>query len=177
MDLSRAELSRHAGPSAQVRYFAVHPGTVDPSISAALDSSPLIYVKIFMFYPVRFSTKCVSVSGSTKVGGFSRRPGGSAICTTTFLHGMAPPLPFTYASLCLRLFRSCGCEPYRNGIRPYKYGYLTVAGQAEPVPYRAINFMLRYGTGAYTAGNGHTDRHLHLFFMQRARLGIHVRNR
>ena len=29
MDLSRAELSRHAGPSAQVRHFAVHLGAVD----------------------------------------------------------------------------------------------------------------------------------------------------
>jgi hypothetical protein len=38
----------------------------------------LIYVKIFTFYPMRFSTKCVSVLGSTKVGGFSCRLSGSA---------------------------------------------------------------------------------------------------
>jgi hypothetical protein len=98
MDLSRAELSRCAGQSAQVRHFAV-----DSSISAALDSGLLIYVKIFMFYPVRFSTKYVSVSGSTEVGDFFCRLGGSAICTTTSLHGMVPPLPFTSASLCLHL--------------------------------------------------------------------------
>ena len=110
MDLSRAELSRCAGQSAQVRHFAVHHGAVDSSISAALDSGLLIYVKIFMFYPVRFSTKYVSVSGSTEVGGFSCRLGGSAICTTTCLHGMVLPLPFTSASLCLHLFRSC-CLP------------------------------------------------------------------
>jgi NAD(P)-dependent dehydrogenase (short-subunit alcohol dehydrogenase family) len=40
MDLSRAELSRHTGPSAQVRHFAVHPSVVDSSISVALDSGP-----------------------------------------------------------------------------------------------------------------------------------------
>ena len=54
MDLIRAELSRRAGPSAQVRHFAVHPGAVDSSISAALDNGLLTYVKIFTFYLVRF---------------------------------------------------------------------------------------------------------------------------
>jgi hypothetical protein len=54
MDPIRAELSRRAGPSAQVRHYAVHPGAVDSSISAALDSGLLTYVKIFTFYLVRF---------------------------------------------------------------------------------------------------------------------------
>src|SRR6266403_4165867 len=54
MDLIRAELSRRAGPSAQVRHFTVHPGAVSSSISAALDSNMfLTYLKVFMFYLVR----------------------------------------------------------------------------------------------------------------------------
>jgi 3-keto steroid reductase len=54
MDLIRAELSRRASPSAQVRHFTVHPGTVDSSISAALDSGFRTYIKILTFYLVRF---------------------------------------------------------------------------------------------------------------------------
>jgi len=53
MDLIRAELSRRAGPSAPVRHFTVHPGAVDTSISAALDSGFLTYAKVFMLYLVR----------------------------------------------------------------------------------------------------------------------------
>jgi hypothetical protein len=126
MDLIRAELSRRAGPSAQVRHYAVHPGAVDSSISAALDSGLLTYVKILTFYLVRFilfyfvPNMCPS-RVSTEVGGFSCRLGGSAICTTTSLRGMALPLPFTSASLRLRLFRSCclplGCPLCRGRSR------------------------------------------------------------
>ena len=54
MDLIRAELSRRAGPSAQVRHFTVHPGVVDSSIAAALESRFSTYIKIFMLYLVRF---------------------------------------------------------------------------------------------------------------------------
>ena len=54
MDLIRAELSRRAGPSAQVRHFTVHPGAVDSSISAALDSGILTYIGILTFFLVRF---------------------------------------------------------------------------------------------------------------------------
>ena len=54
MDLICAELSHRAGPSAQVRHFTVHPGTVDSSISTALDSGILTYIKILTFYPVHF---------------------------------------------------------------------------------------------------------------------------
>jgi len=53
MDLIRAELSRRAGPSAQVRHFTVHPGSVNSSIAAALASGILTYIKVFMFYLVR----------------------------------------------------------------------------------------------------------------------------
>ena len=83
MDLIRAELSRRAGPSAQVRHFAVHPGAVDSSISAALDSGLLTYVKIFTFYLVRFIL-CLLYQMSVRLGfqpkpGFSCRLGGLAI--------------------------------------------------------------------------------------------------
>ena len=54
MDLIRAELSRRAGPSAPIRHFTVHPGAVDSSISAALESGITTYLKIFTFYLVRF---------------------------------------------------------------------------------------------------------------------------
>lgn len=53
MDLIRTELSRRAGPSAQVRHFTVDPGGVNSSISAALDSGLLAYIKIFLLYLVR----------------------------------------------------------------------------------------------------------------------------
>ena len=53
MDLIRAELSRRAGPSAQVRHFTVHPGSVNSSIATALASGILTYIKIFMLYLVR----------------------------------------------------------------------------------------------------------------------------
>jgi 3-keto steroid reductase len=53
MDLIRAELSRRAGPSAQVRHFTVDPGGVNSSISAALDSGLSTYIKIVMLYLVR----------------------------------------------------------------------------------------------------------------------------
>ena len=52
MDLIRAELSRRAGPSAQVRHFTMDPGGVNSSISAALDNGST-YIKIFMLYLVR----------------------------------------------------------------------------------------------------------------------------
>jgi len=54
MDLIRAELSRRAGPSAQVRHFTVHPGVVDSSIAAALESRFSTYIKIFMLYLARW---------------------------------------------------------------------------------------------------------------------------
>jgi len=54
MDLIRAELSRRAGPSAQVRHFTVDPGGVNSSISAALDNGLSTYMKILMLYLVRF---------------------------------------------------------------------------------------------------------------------------
>ncbi|KAH9991429.1 hypothetical protein BJV77DRAFT_529034 [Russula vinacea] len=54
MDLIRAELSRRAGPSAPIRHFTVHPGAVDSSISAALESGITTYLKIFTFYLARW---------------------------------------------------------------------------------------------------------------------------
>lgn len=59
MDLIRAELSRRAGPSAPIRHFTVHPGAVDSSISAALESGITTYLKIFTFYLVRFIYSCL----------------------------------------------------------------------------------------------------------------------
>jgi 3-keto steroid reductase len=53
MNLIRAELSRRAGPSAQVRHFTVDPGVVNSSISAALDNGLSTYIKIFLIYLVR----------------------------------------------------------------------------------------------------------------------------
>ena len=53
MDFIRAELSRRAGPSAQVRHFTVDPGGVNSSISAALDNGLSTYIKILMLYLVR----------------------------------------------------------------------------------------------------------------------------
>jgi len=54
MDLIRAELSRRAGPSAQVRHFTVDPGGVNSSISAALDNGLSTYIKVFMLYLARW---------------------------------------------------------------------------------------------------------------------------
>ena len=71
MGLIRAELSRRAGPFAQVRHFAVHPGAVDSSISAALDSGLLAYVKIFTCVSFFFAcTKCVRLGFQLKSGAF-----------------------------------------------------------------------------------------------------------
>jgi hypothetical protein len=53
MDLIRAELSRRAGPSSQVRHFTVDPGGVNTTISAALDKGLMTYIKIFLLYIVR----------------------------------------------------------------------------------------------------------------------------
>jgi 3-keto steroid reductase len=60
MDLIRAELSRRAGPSAQVRHFTVDPGAVDTSISAALDSGILTYLKVVLLYLVRSNSSRIS---------------------------------------------------------------------------------------------------------------------
>ena len=68
MDLIRAELSRRAGPSAQVRHFTVHPGAVDSSISAALDSGILTYIKILTFYLVRFFLLLVATNNLSVLG-------------------------------------------------------------------------------------------------------------
>ncbi|KAN0113442.1 hypothetical protein V8E52_007723 [Russula decolorans] len=54
MNLIRAELSRRAGPSAQVRHFTVDPGVVNSSISAALDNGLSTYIKIFLIYLARW---------------------------------------------------------------------------------------------------------------------------
>ena len=113
MDLIRAELSRRAGPSSQVRHFTVHPGAVDSSISAALDSGILTYIKILTFYLVRFFLLLVATNNLSVLGFqltlayfFFCRLGCSAVWTIISRRGTGLRLPFTSASLRSRLFQS-----------------------------------------------------------------------